>query len=101
MASSTIVRDLATENSIVSAVTLSQGVAYTCPCDGYLRMDCAGSSTQTAIVDVYGADDRGSFRVGHIGGNSYPTTALFVKKGMFLKPATLSNGGKAYFIPFV
>lgn len=77
---SVIKKDLSAFNKFGSATRLTQGNLFVCPSDGYIRIDCSGNASNTAIVDIFSADNANSFRVGHIGGNSYAVTALFVKK---------------------
>lgn len=87
-------------NKLGEATSLTQGVMYTFPADGYLICSCAPSNQASAAVEVYGAtNDTIYFRLGGYSNNTYATWSMFVRKGMRAKPYTITNTGAVVFRP--
>lgn len=90
-------------NSFGGVVTLTSGVEYTCPCDGYFHLsaDHTPNSAATGVINgVVMAVVSTSVSVESFGSRY---TSIFVKRGMKIKAIIepTVNKGSAKFYPLV
>lgn len=78
-------------------LTLNQMTTFNS--DGYVYLSCSNSSSSTAQAYIYGASGNDYMVVSAVGGNSYPNSVFFVRKGMRIKPIDMKNNGVVLFVP--
>ena len=87
-------------NTFGTSTNLSQGVLFTAPSDGFITCSTATAFNATAAVEVYGKDRDDSFiRLGGSGNSTFATWSMFIRKGMRVKPYSITNGGSVFFTP--
>lgn len=73
---------------------------YVFPSDGYVVVYASSSTSSSAYAKIMGETDSGYvITIGAYGGNSYPSFATFVRKGMRCYVANISNNGQVVFHP--
>lgn len=83
---------------ILSSYTIEK---YVFPCDGYVRFNCAASSTARAAGNIISAEGSAYFIGGLSSNATYAYLPVFVKQGMKFSGANVQNGGAIEFWPLV
>lgn len=97
---SSVLENKGKANNYGASTNLSLGVMFTAPSDGYVVCNTAGAYNASAAVEIYGrTQDDSYFRCGGNGNSTYATWPVFIRKGMRVKPYSMTNGGTVFFIP--
>ena len=106
MASGTITQNV--PNSYGPAVDIkeynTENHRYTCPCDGYLRLQAVNSTSSVVNAIVFGADgNTGKYSptisVRYANGNTF--NSMFVRRGMQIYISHNAQADGVFFIPLV
>lgn len=94
-----VLKDPNRANNLGTFVSLSQGVQFTCPSDGYIICSTAPSNNASAAAEIRGSEGTDFFRLGGYSNGTYATWVANVRKGMRVTPYTITNGGQVVFRP--
>ena len=87
---------------IGTVVTLTQGVIYTCPSDGYVIASCDYGASNYCGVSIYADDSTVAFNIVAISNSgANGNQNIFVKKGTKVKFGSGVGNPKAYFYPII